>query len=58
MKYKDLLNKLQKLNESQLNSDLTILNIHDMEFYKGKLFFSDDNTNDILDNDHPYIAQI
>ena len=56
--YRDLLNKLQKLNEAQLNSDLTILNINDMEFYKCNLFFSDDNTNDILDNEHPYFAQV
>ena len=51
--YRDLLNKLQKLNEEQLNSDITILN--NDEYYKATLVFTD-NRVDILDEGHPVIA--
>ena len=52
--YRDLLNKLQKLNEAQLNSDITILS-RDGEYYKAGLFFTD-KTVDILDEGHPVIV--
>ena len=51
--YRDLLNKLQKLNEEQLNSDITILN--NDEYYKATLVFTDKQV-DILDEGHPVIA--
>mgnify|MGYP006292749401 CR=1 FL=1 len=51
--YRDLLNKLQKLNESQLNSDITILN--NDEYYKATLVFTDKRV-DILDEGHPVIV--
>ena len=51
--YRDLLNKLKKLNENQLNSDITILN--NDEYYKATLVFTDKEI-DILDEGHPVIA--
>ena len=51
--YRDLLNKLQKLNENQLNSDITILN--NDEYYKATLVFTDKRV-DILDEGHPVIV--
>lgn len=51
--YKDLLNKLNKMNESQLNSDITIYN--DDEYRKATLVFADESV-DVLDDGHPIIA--
>ena len=52
--YRDLLNKLQKLNESQLNSDITVQ--IDDEFYKATMYLTD-NRIDILDEGHPVIVR-
>ena len=52
--YKDLLNKLKNMNESQLNSDITLLNT-DNEYYRATLVFTDESC-DILDNGHPVIT--
>ena len=52
--YRDLLNKLQKLNESQLNSDITVQ--IDSEFYKATMYLTD-NSIDILDEGHPVIVR-
>ena len=52
--YRDLLNKLQKLNEAQLNSDITVQ--IDDEFYKATMYFTD-NSIDILDEGHPVIVR-
>ena len=52
--YRDLLNKLQKLNENQLNSDITV-QIGD-EFYKATMYLTDNNI-DILDEGHPVIVR-
>ena len=54
MTYKDLLNKLQKLNEEQLNSDLTVQ--IDYEFYKATMYITDHKI-DILDEGHPVIVR-
>jgi hypothetical protein len=51
--YRDLLNKLKKLNEEQLNSDITISN--NDEYYKATLVFTDKQI-DILDEGHPVIV--
>lgn len=52
--YRDLLNKLQKLNENQLNSDITVQ--IDDEFYKATMYLTD-NKIDILDEGHPVIVR-
>ena len=52
--YRDLLNKLQKLNENQLNSDITVQ--IDSEFYKATMYLTD-NKIDILDKGHPVIVR-
>ena len=52
--YKDLLNKLNKMNESQLNSHITILST-DNEYYMATLLFTDESC-DVLDEGHPVIA--
>jgi len=52
--YRDLLNKLQKLNENQLNSDITVQ--IDDEFYKATMYLTD-NSIDILDEGHPVIVR-
>ena len=52
--YRDLLNKLNNMNESQLNSDITILST-DNEYYMSTLLFTDESC-DVLDEGHPVIA--
>jgi hypothetical protein len=52
--YRDLLNKLKKLNEAQLNSDITVQ--IDSEFYKATMYLTD-NRIDILDEGHPVIVR-
>ena len=56
MTYKELLAELQKLNEEQLNSDVAIWDEVNDEFYQQDvdLLFVD-NTQDVLDVDHPII---
>ena len=51
--YRDLLNRLKKLNEDQLNSDITVQ--IDSEFYKATMYLTDKEV-DILDEGHPVIA--
>jgi hypothetical protein len=56
MTYKELLNQLQQLNEEQLNQDVAIWNDLLDEYYQldvGLVFV--DNTQDVLDVDHPVI---
>ncbi len=57
MTYRELLNNLSVMNESQLNSDLTILEGNN-EFYQAKLLFANRETNDILDSEHPFICRV
>ena len=52
--YRDLLNKLKKLNDAQLNSDITVQ--IDDEFYKATMYLTD-NKIDILDEGHPVIVR-
>ena len=56
MTYKELLAELQKLNEEQLNQDVAIWDVANDEFYQQDvdLLFVD-NTQDVLDVDHPII---
>lgn len=54
MTYKELLNQLSKLNEEQLNTDVTVCDSYD-EFFKVKgLYFIDPKFDDVLDPGHPY----
>lgn len=53
--YKDLLNKLNNMNEAQLNSDITILD-NNNEYHRATLLFTDEQTCDILDDNHPIIT--
>ena len=56
MTYKELLNQLSQLNEEQLNQDVAIWDEDNDEFYQQDvdLLFVD-NTQDVLDVDHPII---
>ena len=56
MTYKELLNQLQQLNEEQLNQDVAIWDVSNDEYYQQDvdLLFVD-NTQDVLDVDHPII---
>ena len=56
MTYKELLAELQKLNEEQLNQDVAIWDVANDEYYQQDvdLLFVD-NTQDVLDVDHPII---
>lgn len=52
--YRDLLNKLKNMNESQLNSHITILST-DNEYYMATLLFTDESC-DVLNHGHPIIV--
>ena len=56
MTYQELLNQLQQLNPEQLNQDVAIWDEDNDEFYQQDvdLLFVD-NTQDVLDVDHPII---
>ena len=56
MTYQELLNQLQQLNPEQLNQDVAIWDEVNDEFYQQDvdLLFVD-NTQDVLDVDHPII---
>jgi hypothetical protein len=56
MTYKELLSELQKLNEEQLNSDVTIYEPCADEFWQDKveLVFATEECQ-VLDVDHPII---
>ena len=57
MTYKELLAELQKLNEEQLNQDVAIWDVANDEYYQQDvdLLFVD-NTQDVLDLDHPVFS--
>ena len=57
MTYKELLLQLQQLNEEQLNSDVAIWDVDNDEYYQQDvdLLFVD-NTQDVLDVDHPVFS--
>ena len=59
MTYADLLKELQQLDETQLNSDVTIFIMGIEEFYPSfdRLYFSteEDEDGQILDAGHPYL---
>lgn len=54
MTYRELLTELQRLDQAQLNSDVTALSIDAGEFYpaQGGLVYADET--DVLDYNHPY----
>jgi hypothetical protein len=52
--YRDLLNKLKNMNDSQLNSDITIIDTNN-EYYMATLLFTDSSC-DVLVDGHPIIA--
>jgi len=57
MTYKELLQKLQQLNEEQLLCDVSIYDIGNDEFYPMEgLHFTDETTVDALDPNHPYLS--
>lgn len=61
MTYKELLEKLKRLSQEQLDSDVTVY-VCDENFSFGDEFFpvndllTSDDSNDILDPDHPYLV--
>ena len=56
MTYRELLNKLQCMTISQLNSDITVYD-NNGEYFRSTLMFSD-KTCDVLDEGHPIIAVV
>ena len=56
MTYRELLNKLQCMTISQLNSDITVYD-NNGEYFRSTLMFSDKNC-DVLDEGHPIIAVV
>ncbi len=54
MTYRELIKKLSKLSDDQLDSDVTIHTDND-EYFQAKLNISDE-TCDVLDEGHPYLA--
>lgn len=56
MTYKELLDQLQQLNPEQLNQDVAVWNDDLDEYYQfGVELVFVDNTQDVLDLDHPVI---
>jgi len=56
MTYRELLNKLQCMTISQLNSDITVYD-NNGEYFRSTLMFSDKNC-DVLDEGHSIIAVV
>ena len=56
MTYRELLNKLQCMTISQLNSDITVYD-NNGEYFRSTLEFSDKSC-DVLDEGHPIISVI
>jgi len=55
MTYNQLKNLLSSLTEEQLNMDVTIHALDADEFYPIPSFIISDDSNDVLDNNHPYL---
>jgi hypothetical protein len=56
MKYKELLEKLQSLDENQLNQTVTVYVSSDDEYFGiSDSDFSKEETCDVLDPDHVYL---
>lgn len=57
MTYRTLLATLQTLTQEQLDSDVTVYNQEEDEYYQaGEVGFEDANTSSILDPNHPFIT--
>jgi len=56
MTYQNLLEILQTLTMEQLESDVSIYDIGNDEFYPMNGFHFADKTVDVLDPDHPYVS--
>lgn len=55
MTFKQLLAHLQTMDETQLNSDVTVYNTSDDEFFKvDDIDYSPEN--DVLDKNHPFLV--
>jgi hypothetical protein len=57
MKYRELLDLLNKFNAEQLNCDVTIEDL-DGDFLPGNLAFNDASIDDRLDDGHPVITSL
>lgn len=53
--YRDLKNKMEKWNDQQLDSDVTI-KTPDEEYFMAKLSFEKED--DVLDKGHPYLESL
>lgn len=53
MTYRDLFNLLSKMNDENLDQNVTVE--FDGEFYPAKIGFADDNQS-VLDEGHPFLA--
>lgn len=53
--YRDLLERLKKLNDEQLDSDLTVFDSVQKEYYEINMVISEEPEDDVLDKDHPVI---
>ena len=56
MTYRQLLNYLLNLSTEKLDSDVSIYDIGNDEFYPMEGFHFSDETTQVLDPDHPYIS--
>jgi hypothetical protein len=56
MTYRQLLNCLINLSTEKLDSDVSIYDIGNDEFYPMEGFHFSDETTQVLDPDHPYIS--
>lgn len=56
MTYKDLLERLQLLNDEQLNMNVTVHLQPDDEFFTSHGLYISHIDNDVLDENHPYIS--
>jgi hypothetical protein len=60
MTYLELAERIQTMTEVQLNTDVTIYDSSIDEFYPldkdTPLLVGNDDTNDVLDTDHPYLV--
>jgi hypothetical protein len=56
MTYRQLLNYLLNLSTEKLDSNVSIYDIGNDEFYPMEGFHFSDETTQVLDPDHPYIS--
>ena len=55
MTYRELARSILNMSEEQMDSDVTVLDVHDYEFYPARhILFNIDHKE--LDKDHPYMS--